>query len=208
MTIPYALVLACLLAVLATRPADAREWRSWCGPRSDPDRDATPSLGWHFYCDPNEEGAEEDATATPTAPPPARSSRPETAMDRILKMRRALEEARSRAILDPNAENVTAYLHLQQEALQRAASFSDVFRRTVWASPGSRLHPEASGGRPGQAGLVGASAGPSATPSWPGSGSVTASSISAMRDARDAACSARFCAPLRSVTASTCSRSP
>ena len=50
-------------------------------------------------------------------------------------MRRALEESRARAILDPSAENVTAYLRLQQETLQRAASFSDAFRRTVWASP-------------------------------------------------------------------------
>ena len=30
---------------------------------------------------------------------------------------------------------MTAYLRLQQEALQKAASFSDAFRRTVWASP-------------------------------------------------------------------------
>ena len=56
-------------------------------------------------------------------------------MERLLKMRRDLEEARARAILDPSAENVTAYLRLQQETLQKAASFSDVFRRTVWASP-------------------------------------------------------------------------
>ena len=132
MTIPYALALACLLAVLAALPAHAREWRSWCGPRSGPDRDATPSLGWHFYCDPNEEDAKENETRTP---PPAKPGRSETAIERVLEMRRALEEARARAILDPSAENVTAYLHLQQETLQRAASFSDAFRRTVWASP-------------------------------------------------------------------------
>ncbi len=130
MTIPYALALACLLAVLAALPTDAREWRSWCGTP-----DAEPSLGWHFYCDPNEEGAEEDAPATQTAPPPTGSSPPETAAERVLRMRRALEESRARAILDPSAENVTVYLHLQQEALQKAASFSDAFRRTVWASP-------------------------------------------------------------------------
>ena len=128
MTIPYALALACLLAVLAALPADAREWRPWCGAP-----DAEPSLGWHFYCDRNEEDAEEDAAAAQT--PPARPSPPETAMERLLGMRRDLEEARARAILDPSAENVTAYLRLQQETLQRAASFSDVFRRTVWASP-------------------------------------------------------------------------
>ena len=30
---------------------------------------------------------------------------------------------------------MTAYLRLQQETLQRAAAFSDAFRRTVWATP-------------------------------------------------------------------------
>ena len=50
-------------------------------------------------------------------------------------MRRQLEEARAAAILDPSREKVTAYLRLQQETLQRAAAFSDAFRRTVWATP-------------------------------------------------------------------------
>ena len=50
-------------------------------------------------------------------------------------MRRELEEARATAILDPTTQNVAAYLRLQQETLQRAAAFSDVFRRTVWATP-------------------------------------------------------------------------
>ena len=51
-------------------------------------------------------------------------------------MRRALKEARATAILEPTTENVAAYLRLQRETLQRAATFSDVFRRTVWAAPG------------------------------------------------------------------------
>ena len=50
-------------------------------------------------------------------------------------MRKALEDARATAILDPSTENVAAYLRLQQETLQRAAAFSDAFRRTVWATP-------------------------------------------------------------------------
>ena len=56
-------------------------------------------------------------------------------MERIEAMRKALEEARAEAILDPTPGNVTAYLRLQQETLQRAAAFSDAFRRTVWATP-------------------------------------------------------------------------
>ena len=43
--------------------------------------------------------------------------------------------ARASAILDPSPAKVAAYLRLQQETLQRAASFSDAFRRTVWATP-------------------------------------------------------------------------
>jgi len=129
MTIAYALALAFLLPVLPARSLDAQEWRSWCGPRSSTDQDAAPSLGWHFYCDPDVRETGEDALSTPVPSPP------KTAVERIREMRRVLEEARARAILDPSTENVAAYLHLQQETLQRAASFSDAFRRTVWASP-------------------------------------------------------------------------
>jgi len=126
-----ALAVACLLCLVAALPADAREWRPWCGSPRVAEEDPSPSLGWHFYCDRDERDAEAEDSAAPEPPP----ARPESAMERILKMRRVLEEARARAVLDPSAENVAAYLHLQQEALQRAASFSDAFRRTVWGNP-------------------------------------------------------------------------
>ncbi len=134
MTLAVVLALAFLLPVLPARPLEAQEWRLWCGPRSSADQDAAPSLGWHFYCDPKEEDPGEDARPAQT-PPHEPSSRPVTPMERIEEMRRALEEARAKAILEPSTENVTAYLRLQNTALQRAASFSDAFRRTVWASP-------------------------------------------------------------------------
>ena len=122
--------LAFLLPVLPAPSPEAREWRPWCGSGPGPDPDAAPALGWHFYCDPDEEDPGDDTAPAETAAP-----QPTTAMERIREMRRVMEEARSRAILDPSEENVAAYLHLQQEALQRAATFSDAFRRTVWASP-------------------------------------------------------------------------
>ena len=115
------------IGVWATLGASAAggEWRSWCA-----DEGAGASLGWHFYCDRVEEP--EPAEPAP-APPPDNAG--QTATERIEAMRRALEEARAEAILDPTTENVTAYLRLQQETLQRAAVFSDAFRRTVWATP-------------------------------------------------------------------------
>ena len=51
------------------------------------------------------------------------------------ELRKALEEARAEAILDPTPAKVAAYLRLQQETLAKAAAFSDAFRRTVWATP-------------------------------------------------------------------------
>ena len=111
-------------AVLGT--SAAAEWRSWCGSPS-----SNASLGWHFYCD-RQVGNE--ARPSPQAAPPAAADQ-RTAKERILELRRMLEEARAEAILDPTTEKVTAYLRLQQETLQRAAAFSDAFRRTVWATP-------------------------------------------------------------------------
>ena len=110
-------------------PAAAAEWRSWCG---DPGSSAGQGLGWHFYCDRADEP--ERAERVP-APPPPSPGPAQSAAERIEAMRKALEEARAKAILDPTPEKVTAYLELQRAALQRAAVFSDAFRRTVWATP-------------------------------------------------------------------------
>ena len=135
MTPPIA-ALSCLLLCAAMLPAQAREWRPWCDPGSSPGQapGADPALGWHFYCDPDREQAPPRAGASPetAASPPAA---PDSATDRILEMRRALDESRAAAILDPSPEKVAVYLQLQQAALQRAAAFSDSFRRTVWARP-------------------------------------------------------------------------
>ena len=110
-------------ALLGATGADATEWRSWCD----------GSFGWHFYCDREED--RQEAAPPPAHPEPQPSEPTISATERILKLRQALEEARAEAILDPTPAKVAAYLRLQQETLQRAAAFSDAFRRTVWASP-------------------------------------------------------------------------
>ena len=125
MSVVHKLALASLFLTLTTLPAQAREWRSWCG------EGASSPLGWHFYCDRNEK-KDNEAPMTKASP----SVQPPNAKERIMAMRRALEEARAQAILEPSPENVTAYMRLQQEVLQSAAVFSDAFRRAVWANPG------------------------------------------------------------------------
>ena len=114
----------CLAAILCSPAASAAgEWRGWCGQPG-----AETRLGWHFYCDRGEDDIE---TALEPVDPGASAS----AIRRIESIRRALEESRAAAILDPTPAKVAAYLHLQQETLQRAAAFSDAFRRTVWTTP-------------------------------------------------------------------------
>ena len=120
-----ALAAALVWTVLGA-PAAGGEWRPWCA-----DEGAGASLGWHFYCDRQEEEPQQVEPAP--VPPSGQTGR--SATERIEAMRKALEEARAEAILNPTTENVTAYLRLQQETLQRAAVFSDAFRRTVWATP-------------------------------------------------------------------------
>ena len=122
-----ALAAVAVWAALGTGAA-AGEWRSWCG-NEGTDR----SLGWHFYCDRQEEAQEAEPAPVPATPPSADNER--SATERIQALRKALEDARAEAILDPTPAKVTAYLRLQQETLQRAAAFSDAFRRTVWATP-------------------------------------------------------------------------
>ena len=116
------------LAMLAALPARAGEWRGWCGTP-----DTVSVLGWHFYCDPPEEDAEDVPQPNSPAPPALAGM---SAVARIEAMRERLEEARAAAILDPAPAKVAAYLRLQRETLAKAAAFSDAFRRTVWATPG------------------------------------------------------------------------
>ena len=111
---------------LAAAPAAAREWHAWCG---DPGSEA--SLGWHFYCDRAAPVKPVEPSEAETVLPPAGPS----ATEEIARMRHELEESRAIAILEPTPENVAAYLHLQQASLQRASTFSDVFRRVVWSTP-------------------------------------------------------------------------
>ncbi len=126
-TLKRALAATAVWAALGA-PAAGGEWRSWCA-----DEGSGASLGWHFYCDREDDPpAAEPAPVSPT--PPSAGNEP-SASERIEAIRKALEEARAEAILDPTPAKVTAYLRLQQETLARAAAFSDAFRRTVWATP-------------------------------------------------------------------------
>ena len=139
------LVLLLFLMALPAEQARAAEWRPWCGSHASSaafSSDPPHSLGWHFYCDrvEREETPEPEAGKPPVPEneqqqPAETENQQETAVGRIRKMRKELEEARAAAILDPTTENVKDYLRRQKIMLEKASVFSDVFRRTVWTTP-------------------------------------------------------------------------
>ena len=139
------LVFLLFLLSLPAEQARATEWRPWCGSHASSaafSSDPPHSLGWHFYCDriEREETPEPKAEKTPAPEneqqqPTEIENQEKSAVSRIGKMRKDLEEARAAAILDPTPEKVADYLQRQKLALEKAAVFSDVFRRTVWTTP-------------------------------------------------------------------------
>ncbi|MDE0097544.1 MAG: conjugal transfer protein TraF [Gammaproteobacteria bacterium] len=141
----FMMVVLLLMVLVLAEQAGAAETRPWCfsqAPvRASSMYSGNHSLGWHFYCDREEETAVPESVETPAAEPEPESTPPpedeaETeAMKKIRELRQQLEQKRAAAILDPTTENMVAYLRLQQETLERAAVFSDVFRRTVWSTP-------------------------------------------------------------------------
>lgn len=51
------------------------------------------------------------------------------------KLQKQLEDLRIVAIMNPTFENVKAYLRTQQEVMDRAALFADVWQRVIWTNP-------------------------------------------------------------------------
>lgn len=79
---------------------------------------------FNWYCDAKE-----------PAPASRAQEKPETAIERLERLQRALREARALAILEPTPENVAAYIRMQNEVGQMASTFSDVWRRVIWQNP-------------------------------------------------------------------------
>lgn len=115
---PAALLVASNAAVFAANAdgveVDHREDALYCQERK---------LGTWFYC-------EEPKEAPRTAAVPRASSREQLAAISV-----ELEELKARAILEPSAENVTAYVRYQREQLDRSSLFADVWQRALWQDP-------------------------------------------------------------------------
>lgn len=87
-------------------------------------------LGWHFYCDP------EDVMSPLQAQPESPRMREEPdPVARLASIRTHLDALKARAIMEPTPSNVRAYIAFQTRQLDRAALFSDMWRRVIWQTP-------------------------------------------------------------------------
>jgi conjugal transfer pilus assembly protein TraF len=90
----------------------------------------------------------EEPVPMPTALPAAIPQTP-TATQRMETVRAELEEAKNAAILSPTPENLTKYLTLQEQTMNQAMLFTDMWQRVRWSNPTldySFIHPTAAGG--------------------------------------------------------------
>lgn len=106
------------------------------------DRD---TVGWNFYCQdsiPEEEPDEEPLPTpiiAPSPPPPEQpveeDEEPLSYTDQMMAFRANIDELKHRAILVPTPENVQAYMRAQNEAVEMAGLFTEVWQRNLFSNP-------------------------------------------------------------------------
>jgi conjugal transfer pilus assembly protein TraF len=86
---------------------------------------------FHWYCDLPRETPQVDS---PVEQPQA-ASEEAAAVAALKQLREDVERKRALAIIKPTPENVKGYIVAQETLMDRAALFSDVWRRVLWAHP-------------------------------------------------------------------------
>jgi conjugal transfer pilus assembly protein TraF len=126
------LVAACLFAAYLSGPLPASagdqtsaQTAARTADGQDPFYCAERRLGYWFYC------------TKPKLPEKVEPQPPEqqSATSRMDAITAELRELKAKAILEPTAANVTAYIRFQRRQLDQASLFSDVWQRAIWQEP-------------------------------------------------------------------------
>jgi conjugal transfer pilus assembly protein TraF len=97
--------------------------------------------GWHFYEEPEPEAP---PPAQPPRPKPAPATAPKPAAKapskpaeviKFERLQKALEEARTVAIMRPSEANVRRYMEIEARVVSQASTFADMAQRVAWATP-------------------------------------------------------------------------
>lgn len=109
------IILLCLIFQFSTGSVFASS-DTYCAKRK---------LGWHFYC-------EKEIKPKSSESKPKEETNP---LEKLKKIQDKLEYLRAKAVLEPTTDNVVAYMKYQQQQMNLASDFSDVWRRAVWQTP-------------------------------------------------------------------------
>lgn len=101
---------------------------AWCKENS--------ALGWSFYCDDRKYSRHDQRAQHGKGPSVAASTAHKTAKDAVKRWQNRLEEAKAKAILEPTMDNITAYLTLEKQTLEKASAFAEKAQKTLWQHPG------------------------------------------------------------------------
>lgn len=83
-------------------------------------------LGWHFYCDPEKHTNVQSKQTNGSI---------EQAKAELEQIKIKLEDLKIRAVIYPTEANTLSYIAFQQEQLERAAKFSQVWQRVLRSNP-------------------------------------------------------------------------
>ena len=104
-------------------------WVGWAASAQGYDCEVQ-QLGWHFYCE-----EEEEAPETAHQPPQPANTAPSNARAQLEAIQEELEDLKAKAVLDPSPDNIRAYIAFQQQQLERASLFAQSWQRTIWQHP-------------------------------------------------------------------------
>jgi conjugal transfer pilus assembly protein TraF len=85
------------------------------------DRCKELNLGWHFFCDTKKR---EDPKITP-----------EQAQKQLQQIQEDIEQAKAQAVIYPTEENISKYLELQNQIMERSVKFAHVWQNVLRARP-------------------------------------------------------------------------
>lgn len=126
-----------LIALLVVSSGAAHAERGHERPKRGFSCDDSRTRGFAFYCDPQPGFVEEEVPEIEEkVDPPTSSPAPtKSYTEQIEEYRKALDELKHRAILEPTQENVVAYMQAQQAMVQQAGLFTEVWQRSLFANP-------------------------------------------------------------------------
>jgi conjugal transfer pilus assembly protein TraF len=88
------------------------------------------NLGWHFYCD-KEEQKEENKFENQNS----QNTSTLSYSQRLKNLQEQIEEAKAKAVLEPTEQNIKDYIVFQAAFLNQSSAFADTWQRTLWKTP-------------------------------------------------------------------------